>query len=120
MKTFLAIYLGSPSSFERSGWNTMDEAKRKKLEASGLKAWGDWMVAHQSAIVQQGGPLGKTKRIGAQGVSDTKNNMAGYVVIQAESHDAAARMFENHPHFAIFPGDAVEIMECLPIPMAPR
>jgi hypothetical protein len=29
---------------------------------------------------------------------------------------AAARMFEMHPHFAIFPGDSVEIMECLPIP----
>jgi hypothetical protein len=25
-------------------------------------------------------------------------------------------MFENHPHFTIFPGDSVEIMECLPIP----
>jgi hypothetical protein len=42
--------------------------------------------------------------------------MAAYVVVQAESHDAAARMFINHPHFAIFPGDSVEIMECLPIP----
>ena len=49
-------------------------------------------------------------------MSDTKNNMSGYVVVRAESHDAAARMFENHPHFAIFPGDSVEIMECLPIP----
>jgi hypothetical protein len=37
-------------------------------------------------------------------------------VVQAESHDAAARMFTNHPHFTIFPGEAVEIMECLPIP----
>ncbi|MBY0280468.1 hypothetical protein K2Z84_34470 [Candidatus Binatia bacterium] len=27
-----------------------------------------------------------------------------------------ARMFERHPHFAIFPGEAVEIMEVLPIP----
>jgi hypothetical protein len=25
-------------------------------------------------------------------------------------------MFENHPHFAIFPGEAVEIMPVLPIP----
>jgi hypothetical protein len=27
-------------------------------------------------------------------------------------------MFENHPHFAIFPGEAVEIMPVLPIPGA--
>lgn len=42
--------------------------------------------------------------------------MAGYVIVQAESHEAAAELFERHPHFAIFPGDSVEIMECLPLP----
>ncbi|MDP9010786.1 MAG: hypothetical protein M3N91_19135 [Pseudomonadota bacterium] len=120
MKKFLAIYLGTPAAFEKAGWNKMDEAKRKKLEASGMKAWGDWMVAHQAAIVEQGGPLGKTKRTAAQGVSDTKNNMAGYIVVQAESHDAAAKMFEHHPHFSIFPGESMEIMECLPIPGQPQ
>jgi hypothetical protein len=120
MKKFLAIYVGTAAAFEKSGWNTMDEAKRKKLEASGIKAWGDWMVAHKSAIVEEGGPLGKTKRVGAQGISDTKNSISGYVVVQAESHEAAATMFENHPHFAIFPGDSVEVMPCLPIPGQPE
>jgi len=120
MKKFLAIYIGTASAFERSEWNTMDEAKRKKLEASGIKAWGEWMTANKGAIVDQGGPLGKTKRTAAQGVSDIKNSMTGYVVVQAESHEAAARMFENHPHFTIFPGDSVEIMECLPIPGQPQ
>ena len=28
----------------------------------------------------------------------------------------AAKLFLNHPHFMIFPGDRVEVMECLPIP----
>ena len=116
MKKFLAIYMGTASALGRSQWTAMDEAKRKKLEAAGMKAWGDWMIAHKEAIVDQGGPLGKTKRSAAQGVSDTKNSMTGYVVVQAESHEAAARMFENHPHFTIFPGDSVEVMECLPIP----
>jgi hypothetical protein len=116
MKKFVAIFLGSPAAMEKSGWSSMDEAKRKQLEASGMKAWGDWMSTHQAAIVEQGGPLGKTKRASAQGIADTKNNMAGYVLIQAESHEAAAKMFERHPHFAIFPGDSVEIMEVLPIP----
>jgi hypothetical protein len=74
------------------------------------------MAANQASVVVQGGPLGKTKRTDAQGVSNIKNSMVGYVVVQAESHEAAAKMFENHPHFTIFPGEAVEIMECLPIP----
>ena len=116
MKNFLAIYVGTPASFAKSGWDKMDPAKRKEMEAAGMKAWGDWMTTHQAVIVVQGGPVGKTKRADAQGVSDTKNNIAGYIVVQAESHEAAARLFEKHPHFSIFPGDAVEIMECLPIP----
>jgi hypothetical protein len=119
MKKFLAIYLGTASSFEESEWHKMDEAKRRQLESSGIKAWGAWMMANQAAIVEQGSPLGKTKRTAAQGVSDTKNRLTGYVVVQAESHEAAAGMFKNHPHFTIFPGDSVEIMECLPIPGQP-
>ena len=39
-----------------------------------------------------------------------------FAVVKAPSHEAAARMFENHPHFAIFPGERVEIMPVLPIP----
>jgi len=114
MKKFLAVYTGTQLS--RAEWEKMDEGKRKKLEAEGMQAWGAWMIAHKAAIVEQGGPLGKTKRAAAQGISDTRNNLAGYVVVKAESHEAAARMFEKHPHFSIFPGEAVEIMECLPIP----
>jgi hypothetical protein len=116
MKTFLAIYIGSASSPQRSNWNKLDEATRNARQSSGMKAWGDWMVKHKASIVVPGGPLGKTKRASSQGIADTKNNMTGYVIVQAESHEAAARLFDKHPHFTIFPGDSVEIMECLPIP----
>lgn len=116
MKNFLAIFLGTSSSPNRKEWDAMDEGKRKQLEASGIKAWGNWMTANSSSIVATGGPLGKTKQISMQGVSDTKNNLAGYVVVRAESDAAAAKLFEKHPHFAHFPGDAVEVMEILPIP----
>jgi len=37
-------------------------------------------------------------------------------VVQAETHEAAAKLFLNHPHFSIFPGDSIEVMENLPIP----
>ncbi|HWW28352.1 MAG TPA: hypothetical protein VNZ85_20880 [Caulobacter sp.] len=109
MKTFLALYMGSdmpvdPSSLDQS---TIDK---------GIAAWGQWMADHASQVVVTGGPLGKTKKTGKDGVSDIRNKVTGYVVVQAESHEAAAKLFENHPHFAIFPGDSVEIMEQLPIP----
>lgn len=114
MKRFLAIYTGTPAGFEK--WQQLDEATRNSRQSTGIKAWTDWGKANAAAIVDQGGPLGKTKRTSADGVADIRNSMAGYIVVQAESHDGAARLFEKHPHFTIFPGDAVEIMECLPIP----
>jgi hypothetical protein len=116
MKTFLAIYIGTAAARERSGWDALDEASRKERETAGINAWMDWGRAHAGAIVDQGAPLGKTKRTARDGVSDIKNAMAGYVIVRAESHEAAAKMFENHPHFTTFPGDSVEIMECLPLP----
>jgi hypothetical protein len=116
MKKFLAIYIGTAASAEKAGWNKMDPAKRKEMEAAGIKAWGDWMKTHSASVVETGGPLGKTKSASAKGVTDIKNNMTGYVIIQAESHEAAAQLFENHPHFTIFPGDSVEVMEVLAIP----
>jgi hypothetical protein len=114
MKTFLAVYTGTPEGLAR--WKDLDEATRKSREASGMKAWIDWGAANAAVTLFQGGPLGKTKQVSPDGIADIRNNMAGFTVIQAESHEAAARLFLNHPHFAIFPGDAVEIMECLPIP----
>ena len=45
--------------------------------------------------------------------------LAGYTIVEAESQEAAARLFLNHPHFMIFPGDGVEVMECLPMPEMP-
>jgi hypothetical protein len=45
-----------------------------------------------------------------------RNAVGGFVIVKAESHEAAAKMFENHPHYMIFPGDHVETMEILPIP----
>lgn len=118
MKKFLAIYIGTPAAIERSQWNRLSDAERKQREQAGVEAWSAWANKHAASIVEHGAPLGKTKRIAPEGISDIKNVMAAYTVVQAESHEAAAKLFEQHPHFTIFPGDSVEIMECLPLPSA--
>ena len=114
MKRFLAIYTGTPNAMEE--WRKLDDATRKSREAKGMAGWQQWSKEHEGAIVDGGGPLGKTKRASKGGITDIRNNMAAYTVVEAESHEAAAKLFENHPHFTLFPGDGVEIMECLPIP----
>ncbi|HEX3913316.1 MAG TPA: hypothetical protein VHW71_07405 [Steroidobacteraceae bacterium] len=116
MKNFLAVFIGIASSPKVVEFRSMEEGRRKQLEATGIKAWGDWMKTHQAVIVDNGSPLGKTKRVSADGISDIRNNLSGFVVVKAASQEAAAKLFEHHPHFSIFPGDSVEIMECLPIP----
>lgn len=114
MKTFLAIYLGTPDTL--ASWNQLPETVRAERQAAGLRAWHAWGDLHQKIIVDQGGPLGRTKSASPSGITDVRNNMTGYVIVRAESHEAAARLFEGHPHFTLFPGTAVEVMECLPIP----
>jgi len=116
MKRFLAVYLGSSESAKFKRWRAMNDAERKERERAGMAAWMRWGEDHRTSIVDMGTPLGKTKSVDAKGVSDTKNAISGYVIVEAPSHEAAARMFEDHPHFSIFPGEAVEIMECLPMP----
>jgi hypothetical protein len=114
MKKFLAIYLGSAAGLAR--WRAMDAARRNEFEKAGMSGWMKWVQDNEKSIVDGGGPLGKTKRIDANGISDTKNEVTAYTLVEAESHEAAARLFVNHPHFTLFPGDSVEVMECLPIP----
>lgn len=116
MKNFMAVFTGSPTSAARAQWDRLSDQERQQRQAAGMKAWQEWAVRHQSAVVEGGGPLGKTKRISREGIADARNDLAAFVVVRAESHEAAARLFENHPHFSIFPGDAVEVMECLPVP----
>jgi hypothetical protein len=116
MKRYLAIYVGTEKARAEAQWDKLGADQRKNLEAKGIQAWMDWGRTNAAAIVDQGSPLGKTKRASKEGVTGTKNNMVGYVIVEAESHDAAAMLFAQHPHFTIFPGDSVEIMECLPLP----
>ena len=114
--TFLAVFLGSKTNAKMAAWNALPEAERRGKEQQGIAAWKAWVEKHQAAIVELGGPLGKTKRVDLSGVADISNELGAFTVVRAASHEAAAKMFENHPHFAIFPGDRVEIMPVLPIP----
>lgn len=116
MGKYLAIYTGTTTATAASGWNALSPAERHAREEAGRAAWREWMAANASCIVDVGGPLGKTRRISAQGVAEASNSLTGYVVIEADSHEAAARLFAAHPHFSIFPGEAVEVMPVLPIP----
>jgi hypothetical protein len=114
--TFLAIFLGSKTSPQMTAWNALPEAERRAKEQKGMAAWKAWVEKHQAVIAEMGGPLGKTKKVDQGGIQDTHNQMGAFTVVRADSQEAAAKLFEGHPHFTIFPGEAIEIMPILPIP----
>jgi hypothetical protein len=114
--TYLAVFLGGKGTAKAVAWEALPEAERNARIQRGMAAWKAWIEKHQGAIVTMGGPLGKTKKVDSKGVADTSNPMSAFTVVRAASHDAAAKIFEDHPHFSIFPGESVEIMPVLPIP----
>ena len=116
--TFLAIFLGSKTGPKMAAWNALSESERQKKAQEGIAAWKAWVEQHEQALVTMGGPLGKTKKISASGIEDISNAMGAFTLVRAESHEAAAKLFENHPHFTHFPGESVEVMPVLPIPSA--
>jgi uncharacterized protein YndB with AHSA1/START domain len=116
--TYLAVFLGSKNSPRRKAWDELPEAERKAKEREGIAAWHAWVAEHRDQIVGMGGPLGRTKKVAKQGIEDVRNELGGFTVVRAESHEAAAKLFENHPHFTIFPGDRVEVMPVLAVPAA--
>lgn len=116
--TFLAVFIGSKTSPQMVAWNALPEAERQQKIQEGMAAWKGWVEKHQGAIDFMGGPLGKTKKISPTGIEDISNTMGAFTIVRAESHEAAAKLFENHPHFTHFPGESVEVMPVLPIPGA--
>ena len=63
-----------------------------------------------------GSPLGKSVRVAKGGsVSESKNDLGGYSVMQGESKEAVAALIKEHPHF-MMPESSIEIIELMPIP----
>jgi hypothetical protein len=114
--TYLAVFVGIKNGPKRAAWDALSADDRRAKETAGIAAWKAWVEKHQTAIVTMGGPLGKTKKVSQHGIEDISNAMGAFTVVRADSHEAAARLFENHPHFVIFPGEAIEVMPVMPIP----
>ena len=78
-----------------------------------MQEWNGWMK--QSGVVDGGAPLGKTKRVTPSEILDTRNEIGGYSIIEAESLQDAAQKMQQSPHFKMIPGGWVEVMEVMPM-----
>jgi hypothetical protein len=111
MKKYLVLYLTPSAVIEE--WSKTDAEKRKPAEEKMRAEWNTWMADHGKMIVDTE-TGGKTKRVQSSGTSDVKNDIMLYSFVEAESHEAAAKSFENHPHLQI-PQASIEVMEVRPM-----
>ena len=114
MKKFFALFL-IPHAVMENWRKTTPPEQMKTASEDMMKAWQKWMKDHEKILADHGGPLGKTKRVTAQNISDARNDLGGYVIVEAESHEAAAKIFVGHPHFMI-PEASIEVMEIPSVP----
>ncbi|HEY4345074.1 MAG TPA: hypothetical protein VGN05_12060 [Parvibaculum sp.] len=108
MPRFLAVYTMKPEDFAR--FRSTPKSEQDAVDAVGIKQWMDWEERNATFFADRGGMVGKTTRVTKDGIANVMNPLCGYIVIEADSIEAAARLFENHPHFTVFPGDGVDIM----------
>ena len=115
MSRFLVLYSAPAAVVDE--WMKTPAEKRKGAEEKMMQDWKSWMADHGKLFVDKGAGVGKTKRVTAQGVADTRNDLMLYSIVEAESHDAAARAFEGHPHFGI-PQATIDVMPLSSLPDA--
>jgi hypothetical protein len=104
------VLFSTPAATMQDWMTNVDEATRKQQMDQMMTDWKAWMEKNKDAIVEEGMPLGKTKRVTKEGVTDTRNDLNYTMMIQAESHEAAADMLKDNPHFMI-PNSYVEVMD---------
>lgn len=111
---YLAVFTMDKAGPKFRAWKAMTEAQQAAKAETGVAAVKAWEAAHADVILYAGGPLGPTKRIDDAGqVTDAVNQLTVFMVVQADNHEAAVRIFEGHPHMAIFPCEGVEVMPVL-------
>lgn len=114
MPRYLAVFSMDKAGPRYRAWKAMSEAEQAATAETGVAAVKAWEAAHADVILYAGGPLGPTKRIDDSGaVTDAVNQLTVFMVVQADSHEAAVRLFDGHPHMAIFPCEGVEVMPVL-------
>jgi hypothetical protein len=108
MPRFLAVYTMKHEDFD--AFRRLPKAEQDAIDAKGVPQWMAWEERNAAVILDRGGMVGKTTRVNKDGIAEASNALCGYLVVEAENAEAAARLFLDHPHITVFPGDGVDIM----------
>ena len=83
----------------------------------GMEVWKKWASDLGAALVNPGTPVGVTKVLTKDGVSDdpSPHPIMGFSVVEAESMDAALELLKDCPHMHMFEG-TLEVSEMMHMP----
>nr|CAD6413872.1 hypothetical protein REQ54_01216 [Rhizobium sp. Q54] len=108
MPRFLAVYTMKPEDL--AAFRSLPKPEQDAVDAAGVKQWAAWEDRNAGSILDRGGMVGRTTRVTKNGVAEARNPFCGYLVVEAETAEAAANLFLDHPHITVFPGDGIDIM----------
>lgn len=83
----------------------------------GMEKWKAWAASLGKALVNPGTPVGMTRVLTKDGVSDepSPHPIMGFSIIEAESMDAAIELLKDCPHLHMFEG-TLEVSEMMEMP----
>jgi hypothetical protein len=110
MKKFVVLYCAPVGSMDEMKKSTTPEQTEQQNAG-----WKTWMNAHKDDIVDMGAPVGKNLRVTSKGVDAVRNEIGGYTIVQAESQEAAAKMFMDNPMLLMAPA-YIDVLEIMPMP----
>ena len=99
--------MAPPAAIDAMRTNMTPEQSRSQMAS-----WGKWMESIKASTVDGGAPTGENMRVNAKGSTIMRNEVCGYIVVEAETIEDAAKLFEGNPMLAM-PEAYVEVAECL-------
>ena len=109
MKKFIVTY-HAPHSFTEKMKNLSPEERKK-----GMDPWMAWAKKCGTGLVDWGTPLANAQIVNKKGSTQSKTDIVGYSVIQAETMEKAVEMLKEHPHLKWIDGCKIEIHESIPM-----
>ncbi|MEA2701479.1 MAG: hypothetical protein QOE22_188 [Candidatus Parcubacteria bacterium] len=109
---FLVIYKTPVSVLDK--WMETPPEARKEMEEKMGAEWNAWLKQHADHVKETAG-AGKTKLVTKDGIADARNDIMMYSIVEADSQEAAAKMYEGHSHLQI-PEATIEIMQANVLP----
>ena len=107
MKKFLGIYMMPTLAMDEARKTSTPEKQKEEMAS-----WGKWMESIKGSTVDGGAPTGKNIRVNSQGMNLVRNEVCGYIVVEAETIEDAAKLFEGNPMLAMSEA-YVEVAECM-------